>query len=115
MQDDPELRRVLWFLLGGKRGGENRARIVRSIRSRPSNMNQLANELQLQYKAVQHHVRILIASSLLVSSGEKYGTVYMLSPWFESHFEIFEQICARLGLGLAGRDSDETQGGGSRV
>ena len=109
MQDDPELRRVLWFLLGGKRGGENRARIVRSIRARPSNMNQLANELQLQYKAVQHHVRILVASSLVVSSGEKYGTVYMLSPWFEGHFDIFEQICARLGLNPVSRDGAETK------
>jgi len=98
MQDDPELRRTLWFLLGGKRGGENRARIIHRIRARPSNMNQLANDLKLQYKAVQHHIRILVGSSLLVSSGEKYGTVYMLSPWFEHHIEIFEQICARLGF-----------------
>jgi predicted transcriptional regulator len=98
MADDPELRRVLWFLLGGKRGGENRARIIRRIRERPSNMNQLSNDLNLQYKAVQHHVRILVGSSLVVSSGEKYGTVYMLSPWFEHHIDQFEQICVKLGL-----------------
>jgi len=98
MQDDPELRRILWFLLGGKRGGENRARIIRRIKARPSNINQLATDLQLQYKAVQHHIRILVSSSLVVSSGEKYGTVYMPSPWFERHFEVFEQICAKLGL-----------------
>lgn len=98
MQDDPELRRILWFLLGGKRGGENRMRIIRSIHDRPSNINQLASELQLQYKAVQHHIRILVGSSLVVSSGEKYGTVYMPSPWFEGHFDMFEQICAKLGF-----------------
>lgn len=107
MQDDPELRRILWFLLGGKRGGENRARIIRCIRSRPSNMNQIANELHLQYKAVQHHIRILVGSSLVVSSGEKYGTVYMPSPWFEHHFEEFERICARLGFGTEIGDRDE--------
>jgi DNA-binding transcriptional ArsR family regulator len=99
MQDDPELRRVLWFLLGGRRGGENRARIIRCIRERPRNLNQLANDLRLQYKAVQHHMRILVSNSLVVPSGEGYGTVYMPSPWFEHHFEMFEQICAKLGLG----------------
>ncbi|MDA4118203.1 MAG: winged helix-turn-helix domain-containing protein [Thaumarchaeota archaeon] len=98
MQDSPELRRLLWFLLAGRRGGENRARIIQSIRDRPSNMNQLAKELGLQYKAVQHHVIILVKESLLVSSGEKYGVVYMLNPWFEQHIEIFEQICAKLGF-----------------
>jgi len=99
MGEDPELRRALWFLLGGKRGGENRAKLIRSIRLKPSNMNQLANDLHLQYKTIQHHMRILVNSSLVVTSGEKYGTVFMLSPWFESHYETFEHICAKLGFG----------------
>lgn len=100
MEDDPDLRRTLWFLLGGKRGGENRIRIIHRIRSRPSNTNQLANDLKLQYKAVQHHIRILAGSSLVVSSGEGYGAVYMVSPWFEHHMDLFEQICSKLGFAL---------------
>ena len=98
MPDDPELRRLLWFLLGGKRGGENRARIIQIIRVRPKNINQLANDLQLQYKAVQHHVRVLVSSSLLVPSGERYGTIFMLNPWFELHTEIFEEVCEKIGF-----------------
>jgi DNA-binding transcriptional ArsR family regulator len=98
MQEDPELRRTLWFLLGGKRGGENRARIIWRLRSRPSNMNQLANEMGLQYKAIQHHIKVLVASSLVSASGEGYGVVYLLTPWFEGHFDTFEQICGRLGF-----------------
>jgi len=99
MHEDPELRRTLWFLLGGKRGGENRARIIWSLRRRPSNINQLATELDLQYKEVQHHIRILVGSSLLAASGEGYGAVYLPTQWFEHHFEVFEQICAKLGFG----------------
>jgi len=98
MQDDPELRRTLWFLLGGKRGGVNRARIIRSIREKPSNINQMAGELGLDYKAVQHHLRVLVESSLVVASGDKYGAVYTLSPWFEAHIEAFDTICGKLGL-----------------
>jgi predicted transcriptional regulator len=98
MSDDPDFRRLLLFLLGGSRGGENRARIIRSLRAKPSNMNQLAGDLGLQYKAIQHHVRILVNNSLLVASGEKYGTVYSLNPWFEAHIDIFEQICGKLGF-----------------
>jgi predicted transcriptional regulator len=98
MSDDPELRRLLWFLLGGSRGGENRARIIRCIRAKPSNLNQIAGELGLQYKAVQHHMRILVTNSLVVTSGEKYGLLYSLNPWFEAHFEEFEQVCNKLGF-----------------
>ena len=98
MSDDPDLRRLLFFLLGGSRGGENRARIIRRLREKPSNMNQLAGDLGLQYKAIQHHVRILMGNSLLNSSGEKYGTIYSLTPWFEAHIEVFNQVCEKLGL-----------------
>ncbi|HME18683.1 MAG TPA: winged helix-turn-helix domain-containing protein [Nitrososphaerales archaeon] len=96
MPDDPELRGLLWFLLGGTRGGRNRARIISKIRERPWNMNQLAGQLSLQYKAVQHHVRVLQRSSLVIASGERYGMVYSLSPWMNGHMEIFDEVCAKL-------------------
>jgi hypothetical protein len=98
MAEDPELRRALWFLLGGKRGGENRARIIWSLKSKPSNMNQLATELDLQYKSIQHHMKILAGSSLVAPSGEGYGAVFILTPWFEAHFDAFVQICSKLGF-----------------
>jgi DNA-binding transcriptional ArsR family regulator len=108
MQGDPELRRTLWFLLGGKRGGQNRARIIWSLRDKPSNINQLATELDLQYKALQHHIRILVGSNLLAPSGEGYGAVYLLSQWFEHHFEDFEQICRKLGYGPSPAGSERS-------
>ena len=99
MEEDPELRRALWFLLGGKRGGENRARIIWSLKSRPRNINQLATELSLQYKSVQHHMKVLLGGSFVTPSGEGYGVVFMLTPWIEGHFETFVQISSKLGFG----------------
>ena len=54
--------------------------------------------MDLQYKAVQHHIKILVGSSLLVPSGEGYGAVYLLTPWFEHHFQQFEQVSSKLGF-----------------
>jgi len=64
------------------------------------NQNQLAGELGLQYKAVQHHVRVLLRSSLLVGTGEKYGITYSLTPWLESGMKTFDEICSKLGFRL---------------
>jgi len=61
-------------------------------------MNQLARELGLQYKAIQHHVKVLVDSSLLFPSGEGYGTLYLLSPWLRHHIEIFDEVCASIGI-----------------
>ena len=100
MQDDPELRRLLWFLLGGSRGGVNRARIIGRIHAKPSNQNQLAVDLGLQYKAIQHHIGVLLRNSLVVGVGERYGVTYSLSPWLEAKFEVFLEICMRLNIEL---------------
>jgi len=98
MKDEPELRRLLWFLLGASRGGRNRARILRRLKEKPSNQNQLSLDLGLQYKGIQHHVKVLTNSSMIIGTGERYGVTYTLSPWLESHFEIFEEVCRRLSL-----------------
>ena len=96
MPDDPELRRLLWFLLGGTRGGENRARILQNIRNRPCNLNQLSKQMSLDYRSVQHHMEVLKKNRLVVSSGERYGLTYSLAPWLESHYDILDEICGKL-------------------
>ena len=98
MPDDPELRRLLWYLLGGTRGAENRVKIIRAIRERPRNLNQLATDLGFQYTLVQHHVGVLKRNSLVSTVGEHYGMTYFLSPWLDAHFEVFEALAHELKL-----------------
>jgi predicted transcriptional regulator len=99
MRDDPELRRLLWFILGGSRGGPSRARIIKLLSDKPRNQNQLATDLKMQYKAVQHHVKILVKSALILGTGEKYGMTYSLTPWLEAGIEVFDDICRKLAFG----------------
>ena len=99
-KDDPELRRLLWYLLGGARGGENRARVIRELHARPCNLNQLASRLGLEYRSIQHHIEVLKKNSMVVFEGPKYGMTYFLNPWLESHYELFDEICNRLNFGL---------------
>ena len=96
MADDPELRRVLWYVLGGSRGGENRARILAELRQRPMNMNQLAEKLSLDYRTITHHMGVLASNSLVVAHGEKYGAMYFLAPRLEAGIGVFEEICSSL-------------------
>jgi DNA-binding transcriptional ArsR family regulator len=101
MPDDPDLRRLLWYLLGGTRGGENRARIIRELREKPGNLNQIASRLGMDYRLAKHHVEVLAKNSLAISKGERYGQMYFLNPWLESHFDIFEEVAKRLGFDFA--------------
>ncbi len=100
MPEDPEMRRLLWYLLGGARGGENRARIIHELRYRPSNLNQLATKLSLEYRSVQHHIEILKKNALVTSQGDHYGLTYFLSSWLEAHLSIFDEITKKLKMKL---------------
>ena len=95
-----DFKRLLWFLIGGSRGGENRAKILNAIRSRPRNVNQLAKTIGVDYRSVQHHMSILQKNNLVQSSGQRYGVVYSIHPWLEHHFGTLEQICLQMGYSL---------------
>ncbi len=92
------LRRLLWYLLGGTRGGPNRAEIIKILQNRPCNANQLAETLQVDYKTVQHHVRILEENGLvsLVNKGS-YGAVLLLTAKMEEALPILDEIWSRIG------------------
>jgi DNA-binding transcriptional ArsR family regulator len=96
VNDDPDLRRLLWYLLGATRGGRMRAKLIGEIREQPGNMNQLAQRLGVDYRLVDHHMNVLTKNSIVTSTGERYGKMYSLSPWMEAHVEIFDQLCVKL-------------------
>lgn len=96
MPDDRELKRVLWYVLGGSRGGENRARIITELRNRPMNMNQLAEKLSVDYRTITHHVGVLVSNSLIMPHGERYGALYFLTPRLEAGMAVFDEVCSSL-------------------
>ncbi len=70
---------LLWYLFAGTRGGINRLRLVEVLRDRPYNAHQLAELLDLDYRTIRHHLRILERNGILVNpSGDAYGSLYFL-------------------------------------
>lgn len=96
MPNDPYVKRLLWFVFAGSRGGLNRLRIIKAIRERPLNTNQLANELGLDYKAIQHHMNVLEKNNLVAKEGEKYAVTYFISTFLEVNMESFDEITSKL-------------------
>jgi len=87
---------VFWLLFVGSRGRINRIRIMSALRKRPINRNQLATELGMDYKVVQHHMKILEGNNLVRKIGNHYGAVYCVSAFFENNETVFDEIVDRL-------------------
>jgi predicted transcriptional regulator len=96
MANDPDAKRLLWFVFAGSRGGLNRLRIISSLKEKPLNTNQLAKELDLDYKAIQHHIKVLEKNNLITKIGEKYGVTFFISTFLEVNMETFEEIATKL-------------------
>ena len=96
MANDPQVRRLLWFVFAGSRGGLNRLRIISALKDKPMNTNQLANDLGLDYKAIQHHINVLEKNNLISKEGEKYGVTFFVSTFLEVNMEIFNEIAEKL-------------------
>ncbi len=96
MANDPQTKRLLWFLFAGSRGGINRLKLVSILKETPLNANQLAKELGLDYKAIQHHIRVLEKNNIISKAGEKYGVTYFISPFLEVNMESLDEIVQKL-------------------
>ena len=96
MANDPHVKRLLWFVFAGSRGGINRLKIVLKIKENPLNTNQLAKEMGLDYKAIQHHIKVLEKNNIITKVGEKYGVTYFVSPFLEVNMESFDELVGKL-------------------
>ena len=93
---DLDARRLLLYVFAGTRGGHTRLRIIHLLSDRPFNTNQLASEMGLDYKAIQHHLSVLEKNNLVTKVGEKYGATFHLSNYLEANILALDDVAARL-------------------
>jgi len=87
------LKQVLWYVLAGTRGGYSRIRIIEALIDRPYNANQLSEKLEMDYRTIRHHLKVLTENNILARpAGDAYGSMYFLSGIMENHIGTFEEI-----------------------
>ena len=93
---DRATRKLLLYLFTGTKGGYTRLKIIMNLESRPMNTHQLSKEIELDYKAIQHHMKVLEKNNLVTKVGEKYGAIFHLSNFLELNIgclgEVFDKL-----------------------
>lgn len=93
---DKETRKLLFYLFTSTRGGFTRLRIIMMLLETPLNTHQLSQNLQLDYKAVQHHMKVLEKNNMVSKIGEKYGAIYHLSNLLEVNIRALDEAIDKL-------------------
>lgn len=91
-----QMKYLLGWLIAGTRGGATRAKIIETLKENPQNANQLANSLEMDYRTIRHHLKILIKNRIITSAGDGYGVTYFLSPEMEENYGLFEEIMNKI-------------------
>ena len=93
---DRQTRRLLLYLFTGTKGGYTRLRVIMLLAEQPLNTHQLAKEMDLDYKAVQHHMKVLEKNNLITRIGEKYGAIFHLSNFLEINIRALDEVIEKL-------------------
>ncbi len=93
---DRATRKLLLYLFTGTKGGYTRLKIIMNLETRPLNTHQLSKEMGLDYKAIQHHMRVLEKNNLVTKVGEKYGAIFHLSNFLEINIECLSEVIEKL-------------------
>ena len=95
-KSDKQTRKLLLYLFTSTRGGFTRLRIIINLLEKPYNTHQLATVLDLDYKAIQHHMKVLEKNNLVSKIGKKYGALFCLSNFLELHIHTLDEAIDKL-------------------
>ena len=93
---DKQTRKLLLYLFTSTRGGFTRLRIIMHLLDQPFNTHQLSKVLDLDYKAVQHHMKVLEKNNMVSKIGEKYGAIFHLSNFLEINISALDEAIDKL-------------------
>ncbi len=93
---DRDAKRLLLYVFTGTRGGFTRLQMIKILSDQPMNKNQLTQAMNLDYKAIQHHLDAMAKNNLVTRLGEKYGATYHLSNYLEANILALYDVITKL-------------------
>ncbi len=83
---------MLSWLIGGSQGGYTRFQILQILHESPSNANQLAKLLNMDYTTIRHHLKVLEENKMVLPIGKEYAKSYALASFVEDNYKMVEEI-----------------------
>lgn len=79
---------VLHYMLEATRGGPTRRKLLDALLTKPQNANQLAESMQMDYKTIQHHLKVLEQHHCvaIINKG-RYGAMYFVAEEIRPELE----------------------------
>ena len=76
---DPDAKKLFSQIFTGMQGRYTRMKIIKALVDEPSNVNQLSQKLDYDYKTIQRNIKILEKNQIIEKAGTGYGDLYFVS------------------------------------
>ena len=101
IKEDPHMREIFSSIFTGMSGRYTRMRIICALTEEPLNARELSKELELDYKTIQHNIKVLESNSLIDRVGEGYGDMFFPSDLISSNlptlYKVIKKVEDKLG------------------
>ena len=97
---DKHMNELFSSVFTGMGGRYTRLRIICAITEDPMNTLELSKKLDLDYKTIQHNIKVLEKNNLIVREGEGYGDMFFVSEIIPSNlptlYAVIRKVEAKL-------------------
>jgi len=80
----------------GMSGRYTRMRIICAITEEPMNARELSQKLELDYKTIQHNIKVLESNTLIDREGEGYGDIFFPSELLSSNLPTLYKVIRKV-------------------
>ena len=80
-------KKLLCHLIEGTRGGKTRALILKHLSDKSYNAHQLAKILNMDYKTIRHHLKVLVEKGMITRGQDEYSGLYFIAENIESDLD----------------------------
>ncbi|MCH7967004.1 MAG: winged helix-turn-helix transcriptional regulator [Thaumarchaeota archaeon] len=93
---DKHMKELFSSVFTGMSGRYTRMRIICAITEEPINVLELSIKLNLDYKTVQHNIKVLEKSNFIIREGTGYGDMFFISELISSNLPTLYYVIRKV-------------------
>ena len=97
---DPYVKKLFATVFTGMSGRYTRLKIIKALIEEPSNINQLSRKLGMDYKGIQHNIKILHKNNLIDIFGEGHIKMYFVSDLLMKNIKVLDVVLKKADIKL---------------
>ena len=100
IKENPHMMELFSSVFTGMSGRYTRMRILCAITEYPLNTLEISKKLGLDYKTIQHNIKVLESNGLIVRQGEGYGDLFFPSDLLSSNLPTLYKVIRNVEMKL---------------